>query len=142
MLNRLMNKNEINKDEKLIKFLTDENYEIPAENSEDYWEAITGWKDFVLNYNQLKDYGVAYYKFISEYKNKPLSTELAREYEELEGEIKIIRAADEHRRKINANFDSRRQIMYNFKVAVRQPCKTELDKILEKASIQCKEIAI
>ena len=30
MLNRLMQKNEVNKDSKLIKFLTDQNYEIPV----------------------------------------------------------------------------------------------------------------
>ena len=141
MLNRLMQKNEVSQDPKLLKFFMDENYEISAQNGENYWEALTGWKDIVLNYSELKDYGMAYYNYVSEYKNKPLNTEISKEYDELQTLVNVVMIANEHRKKINANFDRRREIMYAFDLPIGQPCKTELDKVLEKACIECRELA-
>ena len=41
---------------------------------------FTGITDIVFNAKEIKDYGIAYYNYVSEYKNKPIITDVAKEY--------------------------------------------------------------
>ena len=59
---------------------------------------------------------MAYYNFLSEYKNKPLDTELSKQYEDLQPIISTIMTTNEYRKKMNANYQRRREILYNHNV--------------------------
>lgn len=98
-------------------------------------QTLFGLKDIVFNYNELKDYGMAYYNYISEYKKKAINTECSQEYEKLQNIMDSILAINDYRVTMNSNFEKRRQIMYDSKMKPKGPCKTELDKILEEAQV-------
>jgi hypothetical protein len=48
-----------------------------------------------------------------------------------------IIAVNEYRVVMNSNFERRRQIMYDSKMKPKGPCKTEFDRVLEEAQVEC-----
>ena len=62
---------------------------------------------------------------------------------EVEGLMVTLRELNDHRKKINENFDRRREIMYMAfpkKVTVKQPIITDFDKILDGAVLESNEL--
>lgn len=80
--------------------------EINASNS--YLKTISGYTDIVLNYSELKDYGMAYYKYLTEYKTKEIDTPVTAKYPEIEKLIEVITETNNHRKAMNENFNKRR----------------------------------
>ena len=49
-----------------MQFITDENFELPnISDSSSYLKIFTGYTDIVFNYAELRDYGMAYYNYLS-----------------------------------------------------------------------------
>ena len=70
-----------------------------------YMKMLSDWKEIMFNAKEIKDYGMAYYSYVSDYKNKPLLTETAKMYEELQPMLELLMKTNAHRKKINENFD-------------------------------------
>jgi len=64
------------------------------------------------------NYGTAY-NYITEYKKKNVETECTKEYERIQAIITSIVSLNDHRKKVNANFENRREIMFNFSIRAR-----------------------
>lgn len=76
MFNRLLECKQVSDDEDLYKFLENEDFQIEQSPDDEYsfTKMFSGFTDIVFNAKEIKDYGMAYYNYVSEYKNKPLIT--------------------------------------------------------------------
>ena len=146
MFNRLLDSKFVGEDEVLGRFLEDEDFqvELHADDEYSYMKMFTGLTDIVFNAKEIKDYGLAYYSYISEYKNKPLNSEVAKEFERLQPLLEVLKETNIHRNKMNQNFDKRREIMYlvyeKKQGDINQPVKTDFDVLLELAVTECDEL--
>lgn len=86
MFNRLLDSKFVGEDDVLGRFLEDEDFqvELHVEDEYSYMKMFTGLTDIVFNAKEIKDYGLAYYNYVSEYKNKPLNTDISKEFERLQ----------------------------------------------------------
>ncbi len=69
MLNRLIDNKFVKEDEELHKFLTVADFEI-QQNNEGYGAYLMSLADMALNPKQVKDYGVAYWSYLTNSKQK------------------------------------------------------------------------
>jgi hypothetical protein len=69
MLNRLINNNFVKDDKILYRFLTVPEFEI-EQNNEGYGAYLKSLADMALNPKEVKDYGVAYWSYLTNSKEK------------------------------------------------------------------------
>lgn len=83
---------------------------------------------------------MAYYNYISEYKGKAVNTVVSQEFDKLQSVMTGILAINNYRSLINSNFEKRRQIMFDSNMKPKGPLKTDFDKVLEDAQVECHEL--
>lgn len=64
--------------------------------------------EIAFNATELKDYGIAYYNYISEYNKTEVKTPVTEKYSEIKILLSTLLSINEYRMKINDNFDKRR----------------------------------
>jgi len=76
MINKLLVCKYVCEDQELKRFLIEDDYNFEnIGNSDSYLSTLVGLKDIVFNYSELKNYGTAYYNYITDYKKKNVVTE-------------------------------------------------------------------
>ena len=96
----------------LYRFLTDESFDIDSCNERKPGFYLESVRDIVLSLSakEVKDYGIAYYKYLSESKIN-LDSTINGLYEEIDKMIAKFMILNEYRERINENFKKRSAIL-------------------------------
>lgn len=108
MLNVLLNSKFICEDEILLRFLTDQDFEVESGEAGGTLNYLRSIGEIAFNAKELKNYGMAYYNYLKSFKKTDINNKVTNCYKEAEPVLSYCLVLEGYRSVIVTNFDKRR----------------------------------